>query len=104
MALEQLQEAVDRINAVLDNEQERLVAKGQQLGQVHWDRHQSRLESALLPGCKAYARISSKINSPAMAADLSRRLVAARRADIDGIPLRTLAGSASKAKQGNDER
>ncbi len=28
MALEQLQEAVDRINAVLDNEQERLVAKG----------------------------------------------------------------------------
>ncbi len=51
MALNQLDEALGRINAVLESERERLAAKNQELAKVNWDRHQARLESALLPGC-----------------------------------------------------
>jgi HK97 family phage portal protein len=102
MALNQLTEAVDRINAVLETERERLTAKGQQLGKVQWDRHQARLESALLPGCKSYAMQSQKIDASSMATKLADCIVALQ---FDGqeVSLSDLAARAAKGIVGNEQ-
>jgi HK97 family phage portal protein len=102
MALNQLTEAVDRISAVLENERERLAAKGQALAKINWDRHFARLESALLPGCKSYAILSAKIAPIEMANRLAMLIVGQQKASdrdgpgVDYKPLRKLAAAAAK--------
>ncbi len=95
MALNQLDEALNRINAVLESERERLAAKGQELAKANWDRHQARLESALLPGCKSYALRSQKIQAERMASWLAESITALQ---FDGqeVYLSSLVARAAK--------
>ncbi len=101
MALNQLTEAFERINGVLTNEQMRLEAKGQTLSKINWDRHEARLESALLPGCKSYAMGSRKIEPLAMSATLAL-LLSEDQQKGNSPSIRSLAARAAKGIK--DER
>lgn len=105
MALNQLTEAVDRINAVLESERERLAAKGQALAKVNWDRHFARLESALLPGCKSYAILSAKITPSVMANRLAMLLVEQQQQPTGPftMTLKQLAAEAAKGIVCNEQ-
>lgn len=97
MALNQLTEAVERINATLETERSRLANKGQALGQIHYDRYRARMEDALLPGCQSYAT-GTQIQSRIMASSLAGKLVNAQQRDGAEVPLKKLAAQAAKAK------
>jgi hypothetical protein len=105
MALNQLTEAVDRINAVLESERERLAAKGQALAKINWDRHFARLESALLPGCKSYSILSAKITPSVMANRLAMLLVEQQQQPTGPftMTLKQLAAEAAKGIVSNEQ-
>lgn len=95
MALNQLAEAMSRIDAVLENDRDRVVAKGQQYGTAHWNRHRHRLESALLPGCVSYAMCDDRIRPDVMAAELAKE-ISERQANSLAFDLRQQSLKAAK--------
>lgn len=95
MALNQLTEAVKRIDATLETERTRLAAKGKSLSQVHYDRYHARMEDALLPGCKSYAT-GSTIHAEQMARRLALALKNQQTREGAEVSLKKLAARAAK--------
>lgn len=84
MAVDVLTEAVDRIETVVKNEIARLQAKKQEPTRATWDKHAARLESAVKPACKVYARHSKKINVDTMACKLAAHLTDQLMCNLNG--------------------
>jgi len=70
-AVEVLAEAVDRIERVIANETARHKAKSQPIPADAFDKHQQRLQSAVLPACRIYSRHSAMINPESQAERLA---------------------------------
>ncbi len=83
-AVEVLAEASDRIERVMINEVARAKAKSQQLGDDAWDKHRQRLQSAVLPACRIYARHSAKINPESLAVAVAHAVAAGHHHAIKG--------------------